>query len=250
MNQKPIKTAVILAAGMGIRLRNVIGEIPKGCLVIDGNTLMQRSIRLLVKKGFEKIILVRGFQGEKFDELLKEFPSVQFPENPHYETTGSMHSLFCAKEKVDGDFLLLESDLIYEERALDLLLQDSQPNAILLSGKTSSGDEVYVYGKDQRVQCLSKDKLSSPSLLGELVGISKISKELYREMCSSYERDITFPSNYHYEDSLTHVSEKQNIGSLKVENLAWTEIDDESHYKRTLEKIYPRIQKNDEQYYG
>ena len=84
-----------------------------------------------------------------------------------------MYSLYCACEWIEAPFLLLESDLIYEQRALQTRLTTSKENAILLSGFTNAGDEIYIgtNGYSQRISGLSK---SVTNIIGELVGISKI----------------------------------------------------------------------------
>ena len=60
-----------------------------------------------------------------------------------------MHSIFVAKKFLNESFLLLESDLIYESRALSLVINYEGPDVVLASGKTRSNDEVYIYGKEQ-----------------------------------------------------------------------------------------------------
>ena len=238
---KEIKTAVILAAGMGNRLREVIDDRPKGLLEIDGKEIIKRSLDCLLDNGISDIVMVLGFLREKYIKALKtEYPQIKYTQNPDYSITGSMHSLFLAREQLTEDFLLLESDLLYEDRCLTSLMEDDSDEAILISGTTHSGDEVYVQGEADLIKRIAKEK--DPNLIsqGELVGISKISTALYQKMCDHYSA-IPFPSDYHYEDCLSDLSAQLSIRYLKVEDIIWTEIDDPSHYQRAVEQIYPRI---------
>ncbi|MDH4224993.1 MAG: phosphocholine cytidylyltransferase family protein [Deltaproteobacteria bacterium] len=235
------RTAVILAAGMGTRLRSIAGETPKGCLVFQGQPLIERSLEALARWGVDRVVVVRGWQPQAFADLLEGRFQVEYAENPDYAVTGSMHSLFVAGELLKEDFLLLESDLLYEDRALERLQHSPQRDSILISGPTGAGDEVYVYGSGERIQRISKEILDGPPLLGELVGISRISIPLYRDMCTHYQVNVPFPSNYHYEDCLSDLSGGMAIGFEKVEDLAWTEIDDPGHYRHALENVYPRL---------
>ena len=89
-----INNAVILAAGMGIRLRNVIGFCPKGMLKIDGKSLIVRSLESLKKEGIDRVVIVTGFQETMFLEHLQpqnKLPKIEFIHSPRFAETGSMH---------------------------------------------------------------------------------------------------------------------------------------------------------------
>ena len=247
-NQTESRPAVILAAGMGVRLRNVVGEIPKGLLEINGQTLISRSLECLKSFGVNQFIVVTGYQEEKYHEALKQkFPDMTFITNEDYAITGSMHSLLLAADHIQSDFLLLESDLLYEARTISTLLQQNR-STVLISGATNSGDEVYIYGGSDKIEKITKEKLASLTLQGELVGVSRISLNLFKKMCDYYQQQIKFPSNFHYEDCISGLSKNDEIHYLKVEDLVWTEIDDQSHYNRALNLIYPRIEANNQKY--
>jgi len=237
-----IRTAVILAAGMGSRLRDIIADKPKGLLVIDGKELIKRSLECLADHGITRIVMVLGYLRETYIEALKtEFPQIRYLFNADFNQTGSMHSLFLARDQIREPFLLLESDLLYEARCISSLLEDPGDEAVLISGKTGSGDEVYVHGGAGLINYIAKTQHSDFISQGELVGISKISPALFRKMCEYYTSEVPFPSNFHYEDCISAVCSRIPVRYLKVEDIIWTEIDDPSHYRRALNLIYPRI---------
>lgn len=251
VSDKRVETAVILAAGMGTRLRSIIGESPKGCLSIENEALLQRSIRLLIKAGIKKLIVVKGFQGDLLEECVRsEFPNAIFVENDLFDSTGSMHSLYLAKDEVDDDFLLLESDLLYEYRALPLIIEHKYDTSVLVSGRTDAGDEVYVYGETDRIQKISKELNNQMEILGELVGIVKLSLKSYQEMIVQYKSHPQFPTLHHYEEIISELSEQQKINALKITDLVWTEIDDPEHFDRARRLVYPKILENDHVFYG
>ena len=138
-----MRTGVILGAGIGSRLRCVLDDRPKGFLELGSKPIIEESIEKLIRCGVHRIIIVAGYRKEYYQALAKKYPFVVVVENPEYETTGSMASLVCTSAEVHEDFLLLESDLSYEFRALMTLQNSSLNNSILLSGETKSGDEVY-----------------------------------------------------------------------------------------------------------
>ena len=249
------KTAVILAAGLGLRLRSVIGEVPKGLLEIQGFGLLERSIQLLSFSGITKFFVVTGFQHQILENRLREQvrgTHLDFTHNQQYASSGSMESLAMMKNEVQEDFLLLESDLIYEHRALKLLLESGQPDTVLTSGQTNSKDEVWIYGEPRsleresleigRIRYINKQPCPQFALCGELVGISWLSAEMFETMCGYHAANKPRTLQYHYEENISDLSAEREISYLKIPDLVWAEIDMGSHYQRVLNEVYPRIQ--------
>ena len=249
------KIAVILAAGLGLRLRSVIGEVPKGLLEIQGSGLLERSIQLLSSCGVTKFFVVTGFQHQILEDRLCDQlrgTHLDFVHNQQYASTGSMASLATMKGQVQEDFLLLESDLIYERRALELLLESGQSDTVLTSGQTNSNDEVWIYGELRggkaeslefgRIRYINKQPSSQFALRGELVGISWLSADLFEAMCDYHAANKPRTLQYHYEENISDLSAEREISYLKIPDLVWAEIDMESHYRRVLNEVYPRIQ--------
>ncbi len=254
-----ISTAVILAAGMGIRLRDVTGLLPKGLLEIGGQSLIYRSLKSLKNGGIDRAVIVTGFQESLYHERLQpqaDIPELEFVHSKQFEETSSMHSLYVTKNYLQEDFLLLESDLLYESRALPSVINFEGPDVVLASGKTGSGDEVYIYGEKcekqpgyitsgnilrGKIAAISKKPFPGLSVQGELVGISKISLKLLDRMCEYHEANLEFPCSRHYEECISDICSKTEIPYLRVGDLVWTEIDDQSHYERALKEILPRL---------
>src|SRR5688500_13423825 len=101
-----VKTAVILAAGLGSRLKDKTKERPKGFLEIEGQSLIERSISELLKSGITRIIIGTGYLHEHFDGLRQKYPQVTTLRNDDFATTGSMATLYTLRELIDGPFLL------------------------------------------------------------------------------------------------------------------------------------------------
>lgn len=253
-----IKTAVILAAGMGSRLNDITNdEIPKGLLNINGKTLVERSIEKLRSIGIEKIYIVTGHLSFKYDELANKYKFIKTKRNRKYKATGSMTSLAILENDIKEDFLLLESDLIYEVYALIKAVNYEENDCVLLSGKTNSGDECYVEVKDDNLYKISKDIKEIGQVYGELVGISKISLDLYKSMIKEYKKfnyDIDdeyefleykkSPSKkYDYENAIFDAAKNRKVGYLKIDNLIWGEIDDRNHLERVKRDILPKIER-------
>ncbi|WP_090091294.1 NTP transferase domain-containing protein [Clostridium uliginosum] len=243
---KRITTAVILAAGMGTRISEITNDkIPKGFISISGISLVERSISKLKKVGIDKIYIVTGHLNHFYDEIVSEGINIYTKKNENYKCTGSMGSLAILENELKEDFLLLESDLVYEISALVNAINYPQDDCIMLSGKTNSGDECYVEIKNNNLYKISKNIKDIEFVYGELVGISKISLKLYKEMLKEYKNSNI--EQYHYEYAIFDVARKSNVGYLKVDDLVWAEIDDKNQLERVRDIIMPKLYKKGEE---
>lgn len=240
-----IDTAVILAAGPNVRLRNILEDKPKGFLEIAGVCLIERSLRQLTSIGIEKLIIVTGYRAEQYEALAERWPGVCTIRNNSYAESGSMYSLYCTRGYVQDTFLLLESDLIYERRALEALLAFPGSNAILVSGFTHAGDEVYIETNGSLIHKMSKQRTELQNVIGELVGISKISPEMFQAMIEYAESYFRSTLRLDYEDCINGITEATEVFFSKIEDLIWTEIDDPFHLQRAKQHILPRILKKE-----
>lgn len=216
----PTHTACVLAAGLGTRLGPL--PHPKGFLRLGGRTLIDRSLGHLRAHGIERVVIVTGHLAE-FYEALEGVTTVR---NAAYAHTGSLASLACAAPLLDEDFLLLESDLVYEPRALATLLEHPHPDLVLLSGPTHAGDEVFVEtDRTGRLRTMSKDPARLREVAGELVGISRISRSLLADL-------VRAPEGAYETDGLVRCAATHDIRCPLVPDLVWAEIDDAAHLAR------------------
>ena len=241
-----IRTAVILAAGIGSRLGNELTDRPKGLLQLGDRPIIEESLRNLVHAGIRDVVIVTGHQSAFYESLGPEHGvSLSTVHNPRYAESGSMYSLYAARHALNDAFLLLESDLIYEPRALTELLAHPADDAILVSGPTGTGDEVWVATKQGKLSGMSKDAESlrhDQEIVGELVGISKISLPLFHIMLRVSEAAFADSLRYDYEtDCLVAAAKERDIACPLVADLAWSEIDDPSHLRRARDIVYPEI---------
>jgi len=243
-----VDTAVILAAGMGSRLSSALDDRPKGLMVLGEEPIVAESVAKLTRAGIERVVVVTGHMSEAYEAFAAERAGVVVTvHNELYRESGSMYSLYCARELLHGGFLLLESDLIYEQRALREVLDTESDSCILLSDWTRSGDEVFVATRDGHLLEMSKDRSSlavPPS--GELVGITKVSAELFGHMQRFAEDAFVGDLRVDYEtDCLVGVAARHPIACHLVEGLLWAEIDDPAHLVRARSSVYPAIRSRD-----
>ncbi|MCB0375161.1 MAG: phosphocholine cytidylyltransferase family protein [Sinomicrobium sp.] len=243
-----ITTAVILAAGKGRRMK-VLGEtIPKGFIRLGQKPIIEESVTKLIQCSISRIIIVTGHQAQYYESLKKVYPKhIITVHNPEYAKSGNLYSLYCAKDLICDDFLLLESDLIYEQRALKTVLTFPKANTALLSGFTHATDEVYVKTSGRHIVALSKNKSELGSnITGEFIGICKISVALFQQLLKTAAQLFKESLHRDYEtDGLVAVAKKSPIFYTLINDLLWAEIDTETHLLRAKQSIYPAIAEKD-----
>ncbi len=193
----PPYEAVILAAGRGSRLGQRSEEIPKALLPLGPRaaddptetSLLRRQCELMHAAGVERIIVVVGYLRQQLFEAIDSWgiTGVSTVVNPTPEicTSGSLHSFqFAVRAGVgvlDGSrqTLLVDADIVYHHRMLDLLLEAPAETSVLVcAGVCSDNEEVRVYGTLERPRFLGKGLTSAlvggEPCLGEATGIIKL----------------------------------------------------------------------------
>jgi 2-aminoethylphosphonate-pyruvate transaminase len=240
-----ITTAVILAAGLGSRLKDRTQTMPKGFIPVGGKPLIERSMENLLGAGIERIIIGTGHAAEYYEEYAERIPQISCFKNEHYSSTGSMYTLYNLRERIGEDFLLLESDLLYEKAGLTILMNNPRPDVILASGPTSSGDEVFIETDAGYLVNMSKQAAELKSSDAELVGITKISYPTFIAMCAYAEQEFPDRPRLDYEYVLVGVGKSIPIQVERVSDYAWCEIDDENHLRRAKNFILPKIKERE-----
>lgn len=236
--------ALILAAGRGVRMGPRGQNIPKGFIEIGGRPLIAHSLALLARAGLRHVTIVTGHLAERYEALAPvDGLRLATLHNPHYAERGSFESLRLGLAAMRGSFLLLESDILYEPRALDTVLRSSHESVILTSGPTGAGDEVYVWADAGdagfRFRGMSKQRQAEADPpFGELVGISKLSGALAAALLQ--EAHQAAPTS-DYESAMVRAARGSPIACLRVDDLLWGEIDDEAMLSRVERHLWPRL---------
>lgn len=223
------KTAVIMAAGLGTRFGKFTEILPKGFVEYKKKPMVLRSIDTLISCGIERIIIGTGWQRESYEALMKQYPQIECVYSPRYAETNSMYTLYNCREAIaDDDFILLESDIIFEKKAITSLMDSTFDSAMLITPVFKFQDQYYVQMNEncELINCSTdKDKIQAS---GELVGAHKISNRFYKIMIEEYEKIMVEKPKLGYEFQLLDVSQRITpMNVLRIENLQWYEIDDE-----------------------
>ncbi|MBQ6659860.1 MAG: aminotransferase class I/II-fold pyridoxal phosphate-dependent enzyme [Lachnospiraceae bacterium] len=230
--------AIILAAGMGKRLKEYTKNNTKCMVEVNGTPLIDRVLRQLTALHLDRVILVVGYCADNLirhiEALSPDIP-VQFVRNDVYEKTNNIYSLWLASEYLtEDDTLLLESDLIFEDDVLKLLLDDHRPNLALVDKYESwmDGTCIKTNRKGDILDFISGKSFSfsETSDLYKTVNIYKFSKEFsaqqYVPFLNAYCKAMG--NNEYYEQVLKVISilDSSTIRAKKLTGQKWYEIDD------------------------
>lgn len=224
--------AVILAAG-----KSNFFETPNALVEVYNEKIIERSINLLLKKKIKKIYIVCGYKAELFSYLETKYSQVHIIYNNDYQEKGSFYSLLTLKDICQDDIILLDSDIIYEEKALDYILESNRVNAILVSAEKGYKNESFIEEKNGKLWNISKDIRELANYSGEMLGISKLSKDLLKDIFNlPVEND-----KFSYEYAIKECGIRNEIYTIHIDYLLWGEISNDENYKKVIDYLYPAI---------
>lgn len=231
--------ALILAAGMGKRLGEYTKENTKCMLPVNGIPLIDRVIDMLASRDISKLIMVVGYQGQNVVEHVTRRDNkgldIEFIKNDIYDRTNNIFSLALAKEKLcQEDTILLESDLIFEDRMLDMIIGHPDKNLALVAKYESWMDGTMVRIDDERniINFVPKEafRYEDRDVYYKTVNIYKFSKEFsqkfYVPFLEAYIK--VMGHNEYYEQVLRILLHLHNspLKALPINDEKWYEIDD------------------------
>lgn len=230
--------AIILAAGMGKRLKELTRNNTKCMIKVNGVTLIERMLQQIDTHHLERIIIVVGYEGEKLKEYINTLSittPIVFVENPYFDQTNNIYSLYLAKDYLtEKDTLLFESDLIFEDAVIDRLIQNPYPSLALVAKFESwmDGTVVTLDENNNIKRFISPKQFSFEEIPGyyKTVNIYKFSKKFsfshYVPFLEAYCKALG--NNEYYEQVLRVITllEKPELKALPLHHELWYEIDD------------------------
>ena len=230
--------AIILAAGMGKRLKELTQNNTKCMVKVNGVTLIDRMLHQIERQHLSRIIIVVGYEGQKLIDYIGAL-DIQTPivyiNNPIYDKTNNIYSLALAKDwLVKEDTLLFESDLIFEDAVLDALVSDPRETLALVDKYESWMDGTCVkLGEDDSIEAFvpgKRFKFNEIKDYYKTVNLYKFSKHFsethYVPFLDAYQSALG--QNEYYEQVLRVITmlDDPEIKAKRLDGQRWYEIDD------------------------
>lgn len=230
--------AIILAAGMGKRLKELTNDNTKCMVKVNGVTMIERMLKQLDRLNLSRIILVVGYKaGELIDYIstLAVSTPIVYVNNDIYDKTNNIYSLYLARQYLlEESTLLLESDLIFEDRVLDKIVNDPYPSLALVAKYESwmDGTVVTIDEECNIRSFLDKKhfKFEDITKYYKTVNIYKFSRDFsnthYVPFLEAYSKALG--DNEYYEQVLKVITllDKPEIKASVLTDEQWYEIDD------------------------
>lgn len=232
--------AIILAAGASRRLRPLTDNTPKCLLEVGDKNLLQRTIENVLVNGINDFIFVTGYRENMIHEFLnKTFPSINkiFITNKDFEINNNSYSLWMTKDFVKDEIILLDSDILFDEKIISKLLNSRHENCLAVNFTDQLDEEQIkvILDRDNRVKEIGKHIAIGKSA-GESIGIEKFSAYFMKQLFIILDRKIIKENNVNefYEASFQEIIDDDSrnmIYAEDVSNLKCIEIDTVQDYE-------------------
>ena len=243
--------ALIIAAGLGSRLKKHTENLPKCMLDFGGKTLLQRQLDSYKKNGIKDISLIRGYKKEKIN-----YKGIKYFENTDYKNNNILNSIFYAEKVINGNIIISYSDILFDSSVVERTLSSDHDISVIVDidwrgyyvGRKDhpiSEAENVIFNSNNEVEKIGKINTGNEEVHGEFIGMVKLSNrgtEIFKEHFhrlkkiywnKPFQRAKTFQKAY-----LTDfIQELVDIG-IKVHCViiesGWEEIDTVEDYKKAL----------------
>ena len=243
--------ALIIAAGLGSRLKKHTENLPKCMLDFGGKTLLQRQLDSYKKNGINDISLIRGYKKEKIN-----YKGIKYFENTDYKNNNILNSIFYAEKVINGNIIISYSDILFDSSVVERTLSSDHDISVIVDidwrgyyvGRKDhpiSEAENVIFNSNNEVEKIGKINTENEEVHGEFIGMIKLSNrgtEIFKEHFhrlkkiywnKPFQRAKIFQKAY-----LTDfIQELVDIG-IKVHCViiesGWKEIDTVEDYKKAL----------------
>lgn len=218
---------IILAAGTGSRLFPLTKKLPKCLLNLhDNRSILERTIGII--RDVDQSIDITVVVGFERDQIYKKIDNVNFFANPFFRVTNSVASLWFARNKLDSDVLIINSDVCFSRDVLQSILSCEKDNFVVLDSSKKCTDADYkVVVRDGTVSNMGKN-VPFDNYFGEYAGITRLDSSGASLLGCEIERMLNIEEyDTWYETALVHLVQENKITLefMDIQGQKWTEID-------------------------
>lgn len=235
--------AIILAAGVGSRLRPLTDTSHKCLLHVVGKPILERMLENIARSGIQEVLIITGHRKNDIEEFVREHNfglSISFAHNERYLETNTGYSLLLSRSFAENsEFVKFDADVVFEHLVLQKLIENPGDTCLCIDTNIHlEKEEVKVIAdEDDRVIAVGK-KLDPHKVRGESIGIEKIGVKAGALLFAELERLMGDEKNHqeYYDDSYTTLVERGiPFHAANITGLKWVEIDTHEDYGRAQE---------------
>jgi choline kinase len=236
----PVTKAIILAAGVGSRLRPLTDDRPKCLLDVGGQTIIERQVATLRRWGVNDVVVVVGYRADQVRGCLGD--RVRYLENQRYEATNSLYSLWLARDELRSGALILNSDVVAMPALFGRLLTAPAPDAILVElGEAFEPEDMKVALNGGHVVDFGKD-LPPERSHAHNVGVAKFSAAGAVHLVECLDRLVAGGHGTDWAPrAYREFADHWPLAAIATDGLPWIEIDYVEDLDRARNEVEPSI---------
>jgi choline kinase len=231
--------ALILAAGAGTRIGGREGGRPKALLEVGGRTLIEHQLDQLERFGVDSVVMVVGYEHEQIRDVVGQRASYVL--NPRYRQTNSLYSFWLARGQIREDVVVLNSDILYDPRVLQIVLAGAGNRFAYDSDSGQDAEHMKVALWQDWLVHMSKE-LPEELTRGENVGIVRMSQRTAQNAFGVADRLLASGRTRDWLASAVNGAARRHLfRGIDVAGLPWTEIDFPEDLQRARAEVWPGI---------
>jgi len=239
--------ALILAAGRGTRIRSAHGERPKCLISFEGEAILDYQINGLFAAGIREIGIVVGYESHQIVRHVqarhrRNLHRITFLDNPAFETTNNIYSLWIAREWLAGNgFMCLNADVLCDPDILIPAVNATAPISVIVDPEWRD-ETMKVIIRNGRVMKMNK-AISLAEFSGTYIGITTFSRSVQLRFFRVLDSLISAGRvNDFFNAAVQQLADKgTHVGFTSTDGLSWAEIDDPADLAFAREHVYPKL---------
>ena len=222
--------AVILAAGLGSRLRPRTNDLPKTLLPVrQDKTILDLILDALEQANYSEVVVVTGYLHQKIEDYLEDEErfDIEFVHSERYDETNNLYSLFLAEKYLRGGFTLINSDTVFSGEDLSKI-EPGESSMLVESKDEFVGEEMMVSIDQEEIMSLGKDIDGDAEYIGVCAFNEKDTKILINILKETVDQGLV---REWYEKAINEITSQINLIPKEVER-DWIEVDNEKDYQK------------------